>query len=217
MKYPVLRCLVVTALLSGAVPAHAADPYPFGYVGLGAGYSRVQFYPADFASGLTDSSKNFDAGFRGFLGWQVNRNWAVEVGYTQLGKFMYNTQFRGAIVSQEIDYKATGVEFSFLPTVPITRKLSLFGRLGGFFSQARTTVYNPNGIPSGAGSNVQTNQTSFLTGLGFQYLGDEAGLRIEYENFGPIGSTCNPGQVLSASCTGRVNAKMVSVNGVFKF
>jgi len=214
MNYPALRFAAAATLLSAALPAYAADPSSYYYVGLGVGYSRVQFYPADFATGLTDSPKNFDAGFRGFVGWQVNRNWAAEVGWVTVGKFKYNTENPATNVSQKIDYKVTGIEVSLLPTLPITRKFSLFGRLGGFFSQARTTVSNPGGIPSDIIPNVQASQTSFLSGIGFQYVGEEAGVRIEYENFGPVGSACTPSE---PTCSGRANAKMGSINAIFKF
>src|SRR5262245_27023252 len=120
MKYPVVRCAAAAALLAAAVPAYAADPFSYWYAGVGVGYSRVQFYPADFATGLTDTKKEFDAGFRGFIGWQANRNWGFEFGYSQLGKFKYNTEVPATNVSQQIDYKVTGVELSILPTVPLT-------------------------------------------------------------------------------------------------
>ena len=214
MKYPVVRCAVVATLLSGAVPAYAADPYSFYYLGLGGGYSHVDFYPADFSTGGVDIPKDFDAGYRIFVGWQMNRNWAAEIGYTQVGKFKYSTQNSATNVNQEIDYKVTGMEVSLLPTVPLGSKLSLFGRLGGFFSQARATVRNPGGIPQDFIPNSQSSEVSFLSGAGIQYLGSEAGLRIEYENFGPVGSACQPS---ASTCSGRANAQMLSVNFMFKF
>jgi OmpA-OmpF porin, OOP family len=214
MKYPVLRFTAVAALLAGALPAYAADPFSYWYLGLGVGYSRVQFYPADFDNGFPSTKKEFDAGFRGFIGWQVNRNWAFEVGYAQLGKFKYNTENPATNVSQEIDYKVTGVEVSILPTIPLTSKFSLFGRLGGYFSQTRTTVYNPGGVLSASVPNVQSSEVSPLTGIGFQYIGNEAGWRVEYENFGQVGTACTPS---STTCTGRANAKMISVNAMLKF
>jgi len=215
MKYPVVRCAVVATLLSGAVPAYAADPYSYFYLGLGGGYSHVDFYPADFKTGLTDIPKDFDAGYRLFVGWQVNRNWAAEFGYVTVGKFKYNTDF-GTNVNQEVDYKVTGMEVSLLPTVPLGSKLSLFGRLGGFFSQARSTKRNANGILSDDIPNIQSSEVSFLSGVGFQYLGSEGGVRIEYENFGKVGGPCQP-SAPPPNCTGRANAQMLSVNLLFKF
>jgi OmpA-OmpF porin, OOP family len=213
MKYPVVRCAVLATLLSAAVPAQAADPYSYFYLGLGMGYSHVDFYPADFSTGLTDIPKDYDAGFRVFAGYQINRNWAFEIGYNQAGKFSYDTQVPATNVNQQIDYKVTGMEVSLLPTVPFGSKFSIFGRLGGYFSQARTTIRNPGGIPSDFIPNIQASTVSFLSGLGLQYIGDQAGMRLEYENLGKVGSTCSP----FADCSGRANVQQLSINVLFKF
>ena len=147
MKYPALCRAVRALLLSGASSIHAADSY--WYTGLGVGYSRVQFYPADFSSGgtATDTKKEFDAGFKGFLGYQINRNWAAEVSYVSVGNFKYN--YAVANVSQIDEYKVTGFGFAVVPMVPLTDNLSFYGRLGGFFSQTRITIRNPGAIVSG--------------------------------------------------------------------
>ncbi len=143
MKHPALRCTAAALLLSGVCSTYAADPY--WYTGLGVGYSRVQFYPADFKAGVAgvdESKKEFDAGFKGFLGYQINRNWAAEVSYVSVGKFQYKYTDTTANVTQLDDYKVTGWGFSALPTVPLTNNFSFYGRLGAFFSQARITFYN---------------------------------------------------------------------------
>ncbi len=214
MKHPALRCAVAALLLSGACSTtYAQDSY--WYTGLGLGYSRVQFFPADFSSGGTfiESKKNFDAGFKGFLGYQINRNWAAEVSYASVGKFQY--KYTLANVTQQDDYNVTGWGFSALPTVHLTDNFSFYGRLGAFFSQTRTTVYNAGFV---AGNNVGGdigNGTSLLSGFGIQYFfGGENGFRIEYENFGEVNSACIP---TAPNCSFRANAKMLSVNAIFKF
>jgi len=212
MKHPALRCAVAALLLSGACCTYAEDSY--WYTGLGVGYSRVQFFPADFSSGVfIESKKNFDAGFKGFVGYQINRNWAAEVGYATVGKFQY--KYTLANVTQQDDYKVTGWGFSALPTVHFTDNFSFYGRLGAFFSQTRTTVYNANFV---VGNNLVSdigNGTSLLSGFGVQYFfGGENGFRIEYENFGEVNSACVP---TAPNCSLRANAKMLSVNAIFKF
>jgi hypothetical protein len=216
MKYPVLRCAVAALLLSGVPPAHAVDDY--WYAGLGVGYSRVQFFPVDFSFGgfpcplvpCTESKKEFDAGFKGFIGYQINRNWAAEVSYATVGKFHY--KYNDGSVTQDAVYKVTGMGISLVPTVPLTRNFSLYGRLGGFFSQARLTFYNAGFVQGVNSSGRQVDQTTALTGFGAQYFWDgESGIRIEYENFGTVGSC--PTQ----PCVGRANAKMVSANLIVKF
>lgn len=218
MKYPALCCAVAASLLSGVPSAYAQGTY--WYAGLGAGYSRVQFYPADFSFGgsaacsprgpCTETKKEFDAGFKGFIGYQINRNWAAEVSYVTVGKFHY--KYNDGVVTQDGLYKVTGVGFSAIPTVPLTRNLSLYGRLGAFFSQTRLTFYN-SGFTNGVSSDGrQVSGTSFLTGFGAQYFfAGENGIRIEYENFGTAGD-CS-----TQPCVGRANAKMASANLIFKF
>ncbi len=210
MKHPALHGMVAALLLSGVCSTYAADSY--WYTGLGAGYSRVKFYSADFSSGgaANERKKDFDAGFKGSLGYQINRNWAAEVSYVSLGNFAY--EYEGACGTQKDSYKVTGWGFSAVPTVPFTNNFSVFGRFGGFFSQARITIHDPGGCPSGTIPNFQTDKVSFVTGFGAQYFFNvDTGVRIEYENFGKVG---NPS---CATCTGRANANMASINAIFKF
>jgi hypothetical protein len=219
MKHPVLRCTVAALLLSGVCTTYAADSY--WYTGLGVGYSRVQLYPADFPSPVpgcnpcSPSKKEFDAGFKGFVGHQINRNWAAELSYATLGKF--HQKYDNGSVTQDAVYKVTGVGFSAVPTVPFTRNLSVYGRLGAFFSQTRLTFYNTGFVPGSVSSGRQFSDTSFLSGFGAQYFFDgESGVRIEFENFGRVGSACSP-NLPPGTCTGRANAKMISASAIFKF
>ena len=216
MNHPALCCAVTILLLSGVPSAHAQGTY--WYAGLGVGYSRVQLYPADFSSRATDpgcpctdSKKEFDAGFKGFVGYQINRNWAAEVGYVTIGKFHYLYNNGGP--TQDATYKVTGVGFTAIPTVPLTRNLSLYGRFGAFFSQTRLTFYNSLFQTGATSDGRQVSGTSFLTGFGAQYFfAGENGIRIEYENFGTVGDDCS-----TQPCVGRANAKMASANLIFKF
>jgi hypothetical protein len=225
MKHPVLRCTVAALVLSGVCPtyAYAADSY--WYTGLGVGLSQAKFYPADFGSGgfagcsprgpCRERKKEFDAGFKAFIGQQINRNWAAELSYTTVGKFHY--KYDDGTVTKDAVYKVSGVGFSALPTIPFTRNLSVFGRLGAFFSQARLTFYNDGFVGGVSSSGRQFSGTSLLAGFGAQYFFDgESGVRIEYENFGRVGGECNP-NFQPAPCSGRANAKMVSASAIFKF
>ncbi len=210
MKHPALHCMGAALLLSGVCSTYAADSY--WYTGLGVGYSRVKFYSADFSSGgaANERKKEFDAGFKGAVGYQMNRNWAAEVSYVSLGNFEY--AYEAGAVTQQDFYKVTGWGFSAVPTVPFTDNFSLFGRFGGFFSQTRITIHNPGTVISSNIPNFQTDNTSFLTGFGAQYFFNiDTGVRVEFENFGKGGNPSCP------TCTGRANAKMVSVNALFKF
>jgi hypothetical protein len=217
MKFPVLRYAVTALLLSGACSAQAADSSysSYWYSGLGIGYSRAQFFPADFSTGggAVESKRDYDVGFKGFLGYQINRNWAAELSFVSVGKFLYN--YTNANVTQEFDYKVSGWGVSALPTIPLTSNFSLYGRLGAFFSQTRILAYNVNFQVGQSGLGPVEDEMSLLSGVGMQYFfSGDTGLRIEYENFGQVGNACTPS---STSCSGRANVKMVSANIVFKF
>ncbi len=211
MKHPVLRCTVAALLLSGVCPTYAADSY--WYTGLGLGLSQAKFYPADFSgTAFNERKKEFDSGFKVFIGQQINRNWAAELSYATVGKFHY--KYDNGSITQDGVYKVTGVGFSAVPTIPFTRNLSVFGRLGAFFSQTRLTFYNSGFVAGSSSPGRQFSDTSLLSGFGAQY-DSESGVRIEYENFGRVGDECNPN--LPAPCTGRANAKMISASAIFKF
>jgi hypothetical protein len=215
MKSPALRFAVAALLLSGPPSTVAADTY--WYMGLGMGLGLVQFYPADFSPSpcpttCTDTKQESDAGFKGFIGYQINRTWAFEASVTTVGKFHYKRDDPATGVTRDATYKVKGLGLSFVPTIPFTRNFSLYGRLGGFSSQTRLTQYD-NGVAVTPG--VQSNQFRPLTGFGAQYFFDEeSGIRVEFENFGKVGTACSAS---SPNCTGRANAKMISASLVFPF
>lgn len=215
MKSPALRFAVAALLLSG-VPSTVAANTDW-YMGLGLGLGWVQFYPADFSSGgtYTEKKQEFDAGFKGFIGYQINRSWALEASITTVGKFHY--KYDNGTVTQDGIYKVKGLGLSIVPTIPFTQNFSLYGRLGGFSSQTRLTFHNENFVVGAASSGRQSNQFTPLTGFGAQYFFDEeSGMRIEFENFGKVGSACTA-NIPPGTCTGRANAKMLSASLVFPF
>lgn len=212
MKYPVLRCVVASVLL--VAPVANALGVDYWYGGVGLGYGKIEFYPADFSSNgaFAETVRDADLGFTGALGVQFNKNWGLELNFIQLGKFSYKYT-QGAAVQEDI-YEVSGWGLSLMPTVPLTRNFSIFGRLGALASQTRNTIRNPfvNGVPTGSITAVQVNETSFLTGFGAQYfLNRDFGMRVEYQNLGRVGSSgC-------ATCTGRANAQFLSASALFPF
>jgi OmpA-OmpF porin, OOP family len=210
MKCPAFRFAVTALALLSAPLAHAADLN--WYLGLGGGYSRAKFYTADFSSGglATDSKKEFDSGYKMFLGYQFNRSWAIEAAYTNLGNFQYHYE---NIVpgggSERDDYKVTGFSLSLLPIVPLGNRFSIYGRLGVFSSTARRTVA-VDSTGTKTGFSAQASDISPLTGVGMQLkLDEETDVRVEYENYGRVGST--------DAGVGRANVQMLSVSAVFKY
>ena len=215
MRSPALRFAVAALLLSGSPLTVAAESY--WYIGLGTGLSYAQLYTADFNPGActtcTDSKEEFDAGFKGFVGYQFHRNWAFEVSYQGIGKYHYKVD--NGSVTQDVVYEVVGAGYSFLAKIPFTQKFSLYGRLGGFASQTRMTRHNDGFVPNAVSSGVQSDKYTLLTGFGAQYFFDEgSGIRLEFENFGQVGDACT---TTSSNCTGRANSKMLSASLIFPF
>jgi len=210
MKCAVSRCVLASVLLLAAPLAEAVD---YWYSGLGLGYGKIEFYPADFSSNgaATETIRDADLGFTGALGLQINKNWAVEVNFIQLGKFSY--KYAQGANEQEDVYEVSGWGGSLLPTIPLTRNLSLFGRLGVLAAQTRTTIRNPAPAFNGSISSIQVSTTSFLSGFGAQYfLNRDFGIRVEYQNLGKVGTSGACG-----TCTGRANAQFLSASALFPF
>lgn len=213
MKCPVpLRHVVASVLL--AAPLGNALAADYWYAGVGLGYGKITFDPGDFSSNgaAQETIRDADLGFTGAFGVQLTRHWAVEVNFIQLGKFSYKYTI-GANTQEDV-YEVSGWGGSLLPTLPMTRNLSLFGRLGALASQTRLTVRNPilGGVPTSAITAFQSNQTTFLFGGGVQYfVNKDFGLRVEYQNLGKVGSNgCT-------TCTGRATAQFLSASAIFTF
>ena len=149
------------------------------------------------AGGLATSSiadRDRNHGFKLYGGYQINRNFAVEGGYFDLGKFGYmaTTVPAGTLNG---DIKLKGLNLDLVGIVPLTEKFSVFGRAGLNYAKAKDTftstgavqVNNPNPSKSG---------TNFKLGLGVQYaLTDALSVRAEAERYRVNDAIGNKGHI----------------------
>jgi OmpA-OmpF porin, OOP family len=212
MKNFALRFALTALLLSGAASASAADPN--WYAGVGVGYSYADLYPSDFSAnnpGVSEGHKYYDAGYKIFVGRQLDKNWALEGSYVTLGKFQYSYSVNSTGDSTSLDYRVTGFGASLIPSFSLGDSITVFGRLGAFFSQTKTTTASANGAFSSSlgSSSSPTSAVSPLLGAGFQLeFNPGTAMRIEYENYGKVGNETD---------TGRAKVQMGTVSVVFKF
>src|ERR1039458_6291618 len=135
--------------------AVAADSGWYG--GLNIGRSKAKIDDARITSQIVGAGpvsitdNNSDTAYKLFGGYQFNKNFALEGGYFNLGKFGYTATvpapgtLSGNIKLQGLNLYAVGI-------LPITEKFSAFGRLGVQYAQAKdsfagtgaVTVTNPN-------------------------------------------------------------------------
>lgn len=90
----------------------ASAQEPSYYLGAGFGKSAIDFNGDDFStqSETIKSTATQDIGYKIFGGYNFNKNWALEVGYAELGKFRYQVSpiygvYYGNIYN--FDYKAS--------------------------------------------------------------------------------------------------------------
>ena len=127
---------LVSVLTLGSVPAMAQDTG--FYAGFGFGQSKVKDV---CVPGLT-TCDDTDTALSIFGGYQFNRNGAVEIAYTDLGK----TRFSGPGGSVSID--ASGFEFSAVGTIPLNQQFALYGTwtadvyLDGAFTPTASTTFD---------------------------------------------------------------------------
>jgi OOP family OmpA-OmpF porin len=123
-RYLVLGALFSTLTLASAPAFSQAQDQGF-YVGANFGQSKAK----DFCAGTT-SCDDSDTALSIFGGYQFNKNFGVEIAYTDLGKFS------GSAPGITATVEATGFEFSAVGIFPINPQWSLYGKLGFFMWDA---------------------------------------------------------------------------------
>src|ERR1019366_407542 len=139
----------VSGTLGLAVLAAIASQYAMAddsgwYVGGNVGRSRATIDDTRITSGLlgegfTTTSiddRNRNTGYKLFGGYQMNRYFALEGGYSDLGKFGFtaNTLPPGTL---DGNIKIQGLNLDLVGTVPLGEKFSAFGRAGLFYAESR--------------------------------------------------------------------------------
>jgi len=113
------RLMIAASLALGASGAYAQETGWYG--GLDVGGSHLSGINTD---GL-DSFDKSDTGFDVNLGYRLNRNFAVEGAYTDLGKFHFSSAAVG-----DGDVKPTAVSLSAVGILPLQSNFSLYGKAG---------------------------------------------------------------------------------------
>lgn len=160
------------------------------YIGGNVGQSRAKIDDARITSnllggGFTTTSivdDNRDTGYKLFGGYQYNKNFAVEAGYFDLGKFGYAaTVVPAGTLTGAIKLK--GLNLDAVGTLPLTEKFSVLGRLGFNYAQARDT-FTGTGAVNVLNPNPSKNQVNYKFGAGLQYdFTPSLGMRLEAERY----------------------------------
>ncbi|MDO9216862.1 MAG: outer membrane beta-barrel protein [Lacisediminimonas sp.] len=169
------------------------------YGGANVGQSRATIDDARIRSGnpgfnsatITDDDRS--TGYKIFGGYQLNKNFAVEGGYFDLGKFGYTATAPGGTLNGSM--KVRGLNLDLVGTLPVTEKFSVFGRVGVNYAQTRDN-FSGTGNVIVTNPNPRKNDTNYKFGAGVQYaFTDSLAMRLEAERYRINDAVGNKGDV----------------------
>ncbi len=188
---PTLRLLTLASLacLAGA-PALAQQNDSYTYLGLAGGRSTSQFNEPGIAAalqtpGVTTSALTADTrgtAYKLFGGYQFNRNFAIEAGYFDLGKFGFDstTTPAGTLNGRT---KARGLNLDLVGTLPLTERLSALARVGAHHTKTSDDFVG-SGAAAGSTQMRSRRGTEAKLGAGLQYaFGPSMLMRGEVERY----------------------------------
>jgi len=168
------KAVVAVLGLAGAAlafPAAAQVNWSSAYIGGGIGQSKFKDGCSANLLGGGSSCDEKDTAFKGFVGYQFNKFFAAEAGYTDLGKT------KASFGPFNADAKATAFELSAVGTYPVWEQLSILGRLGGYYSEGKL----------GGDLSGKKNKAGLTFGLGAQYdFNKNLGLRAEWQRYDKV-------------------------------
>lgn len=194
--------LVLAMLASPMLYAQEFTPNTGMYMGISAGEAKANLDNARITQGLLGSGLTTDSmtedrkatGYKAFVGYPINPNWAIEAGYFDLGQFGFtaNTTPAGSLSGAA---RIKGMNLDLVATLPITERWSLLGRVGAAYAQTRDS-FSGTGAVSVLNPNPSKNETNYKFGFGTQYAFTPAlTLRLEGERYRINDAVSNRGDV----------------------
>jgi OOP family OmpA-OmpF porin len=170
MKRKSISALV--ALVMGGAFALSAQAQTSAASGAYLGGTIGQSKTKDLDCRGFNPCKDSGNAFRVFAGYQINRNLAAEVGYTDLGKFSRRN------ATSSFDDKITAWEGAALIAYPVADRVAIYGKLGGYYAKVREDDQiggnqiskNNGGFTFGAGLQVDLTRNFTLRGDWQRYL-----------------------------------------------
>ena len=192
------------SLVSGSAAAQAQEKGWYGGLNFGQSKAKIDdpriirglLSSGFFTTSITDDDR--DSGYKIFGGYQMNRHFAIEAGYFDVGRFGFNatTQPLGSLTGE---IKLRGANLDLVGIVPLTEKFSAFGRIGVARAEARDT-FTGSGLVRVLNPNPSKTDTNGKYGLGLQYAFTESfGLRAEVERYRIDDAVGNKGDIDLAS------------------
>ncbi len=157
--------LALATLLASPLAMAAKDSGVF----MGLGVGQATFDDSATVNGTAVSVDDDDIGWRFFAGYQLNKNFAIEGGWTDLG------DFSGTVGATGFNVEVEGFTMSGVGILPINDKFDLRAKAGVFMWDAD--------VDAGAGG-ASSDGNDFTFGLGAVYhFTDNIGFRLEWDRY----------------------------------
>jgi OOP family OmpA-OmpF porin len=172
------RTLAAAALALGGLIAAFQAPAQGIYIGASAGTSS---FDSDITTGLVTSGTvdKESSGYKIYVGYEFNQNFAVDVSYVDLGSAAYSGSYFGTPVTNgTVD--VWGLNLSAVGTLPLNSTFAVFGRVGLFAWEAKAKD-TTGGVPFS--DVVSGGDFSFGAGLNVRFS-KNLSARVEWERFG---------------------------------
>lgn len=191
-KTSLFNAIALTAMTSPLAFAYDYTMNEGWYLGGNIGQSRAELnetkmtndqLSAGFSAG---SSRNntIDRGYKLFGGYQFNQHFALEGGYFNLGEFDYTSNVlpNGAGTFQG-NFKAEGINLDLIGYLPLSEKLTAFGRVGINHAETRST-FSGTGFVIPEKSSTSDRENNPKIGVGLEYAFNQAlSMRVEAERY----------------------------------
>jgi OOP family OmpA-OmpF porin len=134
-----------------------------------------------------------DTGYKIQVGYEFTENFAVEGGYTDLGKFTYDANLSDGSKAKAT-WEPSGWNIDALAIMPLTKDFAFFAKFG--FIDAKVEEKDKISTLAGTATD-KTSTTDFrtLAGIGLSYtLIDHLLLRVEAESYNNLGNDNKTGE-----------------------
>jgi OmpA-OmpF porin, OOP family len=204
--------LVALATLTAAGTAAAQSDRGW-YGGVSLGRSSVNF-DDDFlaisgATASTLSKDDTDSGVKLFAGYRLQRNFALEGGFTDFGSFSAERRITApATGTASASVKSSGFHLDAVGILPIGN-FDLLAKLGLIYTTTKTDLSSTGAVVLTADRSAKKSELNPKLGVGVEYHFSRAlSLRSEYEQAFSVGD---------ANSTGEGDIQMLSVGLIFRF
>lgn len=190
------------ALSAPSALAQAQQDVRF-YIGGSLGQAQV-----DLDCTGTTSCDDKDTSWKMFGGYQINQNFAVELGYSNLGEVRADTPsfvFGGLTVPPATTrIETTAWELVGVGSLPMADRFSLFGKLGLYRAETKIDI-----AFEGAGSVTDDDNNVGLTlGVGARYdFTRNLGIRAEWQRYSEV----------AAADFGESDVDVISIGVLWRF